>query len=254
MRRKRGHDDPDRRPTWTRSGRATTPSGATPRRSPASGPRPPRPIPGCCSCTRPRRLVGHARRDGHDAAGHARVRAPGRGHARRGRPPALTYLRMPHPSGLAVDRDARRRPRRRARATRIRSIDLRPVSRPGAAATDAPPASPGWTIRWSRYASRFYPGSPLPARPRADRRRAARATRSGRTPSSGFDEDGGARARLVAARASSGPAARVSAGTTCSSTRSPRAPTSRRRTSPPRRIGSRAAGRGTGTSRWTGAA
>ena len=142
-----------------------------------------------------------------DAAGHARVRAPrDRAHVDGGQ----THMPLPHPSGLAVDRE-----RVHIASTRNPNqvFELRPADGRGARRSAPVPAP------------RFLPGRAVPPRPRA-RRRACTATPSGRTPSSASTATAAPRASggRVDRDATAGP---TSGATTSSSTRSPPARTSR---------------------------
>ena len=132
--------------------------------------------------------------------------------------PAVTYLPLPHPSGLAVDR---------ARATSLHVastrnpnavFDLEPVDARSAAGNDAAPTAARAPARARPLA--LSSRRPLPARPGARRRRPARQRRR--------PERRRAAPRRRAATSASGgraasrrPAARASPATTCSSTRSP---------------------------------
>ena len=91
------------------------------RRSPASGTTADAVDPRLLRAPRARRVLGRARGRRRHAARHARVRAPAdRAARRRAAGPVVSYLPLPHPSGLAVDRRAASCTSP-ARATRTRS-------------------------------------------------------------------------------------------------------------------------------------
>ena len=177
-------------------GAATTPAGAT-RRARC------RRLPGAAGRPAAAARARHAARGGscspragHHAARHARVRALADGAVASATGASLTYLPLPHPSGMAVDREPERGARRQ-------HAEPEPGLRPRARARDflprptaAPPASP--TARWCR-SDRGSSRRALHARPGLRRRPSCTPTPSARMRSSALDERRRPRAGLVAA-------------------------------------------------------
>ena len=185
-----------------------------------------------------RSLVGRARRGGPDPARHTRVRAPRARACGPGGRPRTSYLPLPHPSGLAVDRRGVRARRQHAQPE--------PVCPPAAgararAAADAPRAARRAPAR-PRRGRVSIPAASTSTTWRSSAARCT-ATPSARTRSSG-SKVGGRRTRSGGRARSTARAGPTSRATTCSSTRSPPARTSRTRSSRPRptRIGTRRPG------------
>ena len=237
-------DEPRRAERERALGASTTPRGATRPRSSRGWEDAGARRPAAAAQPRARRVLGAARPSStstllvtreyeHLLVALTRRRRPAR---------ASATCALPHPSGLAVDRDARRRARRqhaqpepgvstsprstaRCRARTPAAPARRAPARPACARASCPARSTCTTSRWSA-------GELHAQRGRPERGRAA-PTATAATERVWWPRGDRARA-----------AARTSTATTSSSTRSPPGATSRARSSPPRPTRSRRAGPG----------